>query len=325
MKISVALAVYNGARFIAQQLESLARQERLPDELIVSDNASTDRTVEIVREFAARAPFPVRLFINNTNLGISKNFERAIGECAGDVIFLCDCDDVWYPQKIATMEQAFYSEATAGIAICDADLVDEQLRPLGVTARETLSYQPSKRALRDMAQGRAKYVKQGVLTQGNCMAFRAKFKQLVLPFPQEGRLLRGWHDYFLAWAIVYSGSAGVLFINKPLVAWRRYLGAASYPVDRSDWIRVKMAGLRTAYKEHPSAMLAPVLRRIEQQNGAREVINSQIREAVLRHWRARCALPKSRFRRLPTVLRELAAGRYHGFANGFRTAVRDML
>jgi len=105
-KISIAMAVYNGDRFIGEQLESFVRQTRLPDELVVSDNASTDRTVEIVRDFARRAPFKVRLVINDRNLGAAKNFERAITECTGDVIFLSDCDDVWYLNKVSVMGQA---------------------------------------------------------------------------------------------------------------------------------------------------------------------------------------------------------------------------
>src|ERR1022692_1712085 len=90
--ISLAMAVYNGERFIGEQLESLARQERLPDELVISDDGSSDRTVEIVRDFAARVPFPVRLLIHDQNVGCTKNYERAIRECSGEVIFLCDCD-----------------------------------------------------------------------------------------------------------------------------------------------------------------------------------------------------------------------------------------
>ena len=130
-KISIAMAVYNGDRFIGEQLESFVRQTRLPDELVVSDNASTDRTVEIVRDFARRAPFKVRLLINDRNLGAAKNFERAITECTGDVIFLSDCDDVWYPNKVSVMEQALAESPRAGVAVCDADLVDENLEPLG--------------------------------------------------------------------------------------------------------------------------------------------------------------------------------------------------
>src|ERR1700751_1590888 len=96
MRVSIALAVYNGERFIAEQLESLANQTRLPDELIVSDDASTDQTVELIREFAARASFPVRLLLNDENVGCTRNFDRALRECNGDIIFLCDHDDVWY-------------------------------------------------------------------------------------------------------------------------------------------------------------------------------------------------------------------------------------
>lgn len=87
------MAVYNGERFIREQLDSFLRQTRRPHELVVSDNASSDRTVEIVREFAGRSPFPVRLFINERNIGVTKNFERAIREPSGDIIFLSDCDD----------------------------------------------------------------------------------------------------------------------------------------------------------------------------------------------------------------------------------------
>src|ERR1700674_5995011 len=98
------MAVYNGERFIQEQLESYVRQTRVPDELVISDNCSTDNTVGLVHKFAAHAKFPVRLFINDCNLGVTKNFERAISECTGDIIFLSDCDDVWYPEKVSTME-----------------------------------------------------------------------------------------------------------------------------------------------------------------------------------------------------------------------------
>ena len=105
-RISIAMTTYNSERFVAEQLESFVRQERLPDELVVSDDASVDSTVEVVRGFAARAPFPVRLFVNQQHLGLTKNFERAIAESTGDIIFLSDADDSWYPHKILVMERA---------------------------------------------------------------------------------------------------------------------------------------------------------------------------------------------------------------------------
>ena len=80
-KFSVAMCTYNGAEFVAAQLDSIAAQTRLPDELIVCDDGSTDATIECVREFARNAPFPHRLVENEENLGSTNNFERAISLC----------------------------------------------------------------------------------------------------------------------------------------------------------------------------------------------------------------------------------------------------
>ncbi|HUA36732.1 MAG TPA: glycosyltransferase, partial [Candidatus Binataceae bacterium] len=129
-RISIAMAVCNGERFVREQLESFSRQTRLPDELIVSDDASTDDSIEIVRSFAATAPFTVRVLANQKNLGCSKNFERAIQACTGDLIFLSDWDDVWLPNKIAVMERAFRQWPSAGVVISCRQYVDENLAPM---------------------------------------------------------------------------------------------------------------------------------------------------------------------------------------------------
>jgi glycosyltransferase involved in cell wall biosynthesis len=85
-RISVALCTYNGERFLPQQLASMANQTRPPDELIVCDDRSSDRTIGIIREFAASATYPVKIFENKSNLGSAANFERAIRLCAGNLI-----------------------------------------------------------------------------------------------------------------------------------------------------------------------------------------------------------------------------------------------
>src|SRR5215470_8302349 len=111
--ISVAMCTYNGARFLAEQLGSLAAQSRLPDELVVCDDGSTDESAEIVKDFARHAPFPVRLEVNEENLGATKNFEKAIGLCRGEVIALSDQDDVWYPKKLELHESVFVADPSA--------------------------------------------------------------------------------------------------------------------------------------------------------------------------------------------------------------------
>src|SRR5208283_2264965 len=213
--ISVAMAVHNGERFIREQFDSFVRQTRLPDELVVSDNASTDRTVEIVRDFAARAPFPVRLFINDSNLGVTKNFERAIRECAGDIILLSDCDDVWYPNKVSVMEQALAESPRAGFAICDADLVDEHLDSLDRCLWQASGFRYRSRDQKKLSGGST--FSRRVPVFGCCLAFRAKFKPLLLPLP-DGYA----HDIFITWTIMCSGLGGVALVPLALMAYRQH-------------------------------------------------------------------------------------------------------
>lgn len=124
---SVALATYNGARFLREQLESLADQSHLPAELVVGDDGSTDETLAILEEFRKRAPFPVRIHCNETNLGYARNFLATAQRCRGDWIAFCDQDDVWLPNKLADVATAV--ENTPGCCmvlqnawICDGAL-----------------------------------------------------------------------------------------------------------------------------------------------------------------------------------------------------------
>src|SRR5216683_3439034 len=114
------MCTYNGARFLLHQLESIAAQTRLPNELVVCDDRSADESLEIVRSFAKRAPFPVRLEINEKNLGSTKNFEKAIGLCQGEIIALADQDDVWKPRKLAVLEKTLEEHPEAGYVFSDA-------------------------------------------------------------------------------------------------------------------------------------------------------------------------------------------------------------
>ena len=323
MSISIAMAVYNGERFIREQLESFLGQTRLPDELVVSDNASADRTVEIVREFAARAPFPVRLFINESNLGVTKNFERAIRECTGDIIFLSDCDDVWYPDKLQAMEEALARCPEAGVAVCDADVVDETLRPLGYGLWDSMHFRPSPRTLRKLAAGRS--FLRSAPGQGMCIAFRARFKALVLPLPGGDHFRRMGHDSFIAWTISCSGAAGTIFVPRALAAYRQHsrqmTGAVPPESTLGRWRRF----YRDRRKRAWSPVFAAVASRLEELPPVPGAVNAQVRSAILRHWHTRASLPPRRLARLRPVLRELASLRYHRFSSGLLTALKDLL
>src|ERR1700678_75351 len=132
-RISVALCTYNGERFLSQQLASVQQQTRLPDEVVVCDDQSTDGTVEMVRAFAASVSFPVRIFENERNLGFAANFERAIGLCEGNLIALSDQDDIWYPVRLERSEQEFTAHPEAGLVFSDADVIDDSNQLVGPT------------------------------------------------------------------------------------------------------------------------------------------------------------------------------------------------
>src|SRR5882757_2441246 len=100
LRTSIALATYQGERFLPQQLESFLGQTRRPDELCISDDGSTDETLDIIRAFASSAPFPVKCVANPVRGGVNKNFENAVSHCTGEVILFSDQDDVWLPQHI---------------------------------------------------------------------------------------------------------------------------------------------------------------------------------------------------------------------------------
>src|SRR3712207_5126028 len=99
--VSVVMATYNGAEFISEQLRSLATQTRLPDELVVSDDGSSDATIDIVREFGQNAPFPVVVRQNQRKLGYGENVLTAASLGTGDYIAVCDQVDVWHPDNVA--------------------------------------------------------------------------------------------------------------------------------------------------------------------------------------------------------------------------------
>ena len=107
MKISVAFIVYNGARYMRTQLDSILAQTHNVDEIIVCDDASSDTTKEILEEYKNKYLNLFLLHYNNKNLGPTKNIEKAIQACTGDIILLADQDDYWEPNKVETIIKCF--------------------------------------------------------------------------------------------------------------------------------------------------------------------------------------------------------------------------
>lgn len=125
------MATYNGAQYIQEQLQSLIEQSRRPDELVVCDDGSTDDTLSILESFATSAPFLVRIYRNEKNLGYSDNFLKAAKLCDGDWIAFCDQDDVWLCDKLKAAVNAIEKDSGLSMVLQNAELCDGQLNPRG--------------------------------------------------------------------------------------------------------------------------------------------------------------------------------------------------
>ena len=319
--LSVALCTYNGDRYLEAQLESIAAQTRQPDELVVGDDSSTDHSIAIIRRFAAQARFPVHLHINDSNLGSTRNFERTISRCKGEIIALSDQDDVWLNSKLAKLEAVLDRDHDVGLVFSDAELIDEDSHPLGRRLWEwTFPIVDQKNFRR--GQWMAVLTAQNVVT-GSTMAFRAKFRQLALPVPEVQDTI---HDAWIA--LVVGVFARLAFINEPLIHYRQHrtqqLGIKpleqrcivhySGELERLSQINAHLTKLRDKIASSKSGWDA---RRLDRQVA--------LVEDRMIHYRVRSQLSPKRRERVGPVLQEFIARRYHRYSRGTASALADLL
>ncbi len=315
MKVSVAMASCQGERFIEEQLESIAQQSRPPDELVVVDDASTDTTFARVEQFAGRAGFAVRPQQNERRLGITRNFERAIAACTGDVILLADQDDVWLPEKIETLTGVLAREPETGAVFSDGEVVDATLSPHGTTLWQALGFDAGERA-RVRAGLAASVFLRHVVAAGTTMAFRAHFRDDALPFPD----LRSCHDAFTAFVI--AARARISLVERPLIRYR---------VHGDNQIGIRRLGLRDqlakAREQIDTDALGYAIDFFEAARSRLADADPQLLGAIdekLAHARARRDLSPRLLERLGAVQREAWAGRYARFSYGWRSVAQDL-
>jgi glycosyltransferase involved in cell wall biosynthesis len=130
LRFSVALATFNGARFLREQLDSLARQTLLPYELVACDDGSSDSTASILEDFAREAPFPVRIYRNEQNTGHGDTFFKAASHCHGEWIAFCDQDDIWLDHKLARVAEVIAAFPQVVLVSHSAEQVDAALNRL---------------------------------------------------------------------------------------------------------------------------------------------------------------------------------------------------
>lgn len=201
---SVAMAAYQGMPYISAQTDSILAQLAPDDELVISDNGSTDGTQDYL-ETIAEKDSRVRIFILPEPKGVLPNFQNALRKCRGDIIFLCDQDDIWKPGKMDTISALFTGRPRLMAVQADAEIIDADDQPVS----------NSFYAQRKCGPGLRKNFWKNTW-QGCSMAFRRELLDAALPFPPGIPMHDGWIG-------MLSELAGeVLFVPEILISYRRH-------------------------------------------------------------------------------------------------------
>jgi len=316
VKLSVAMCTYNGERFVIEQLRSILEQSKKVNEIIISDDGSSDATLDLVRhvfaDFAGKVP--ELKILTGERLGIVHNFSRAVSACTGDIIFLCDQDDVWLPNKVEVIISVFESQPDALLVCSDARLVDAELHDLGKSQFQMVRMSDGLRRSLEGENGFEMLLCRNVVT-GATVAFRRKLLDLALPFLDE------WlHDGWLA--IMAAAQGGLRVINTPLVLYRQHGG--------------NQCGMKP---ETFANQLAQALSRTRETSGCeriRQLIDrismatGSLNDRRMKHLRSALAFEKQR-QQLPSSRAErfffigFMAVKYWRYADGMRSGAKDFL
>ena len=317
MQISVVIAAYKGEKYIGEQLTSLADQELIPDEVIICDDSPDDLTGNVVRQFCGR--LNIRYFRNEKTLGVNGNFAKAIALANGEIIFLCDQDDFWHPDKISKMTGILEQNPHVDGVFCDSAAVDENLKPLGFSLWQMRNF--TRKMQQDLEQGRALkvFLKRVTLSAHN-IAFRKRALKYILPFPEE--LSPFFPDSWIGLRIALL----------------------------SDWVKSdeKLTGYRIHGSNHSAPELAGLIGQMKLSRLARsrnsiaatvkladdltrdltEVVLPPEKTAMLaefrKHYEIRSNYPANFILRSIQIFREFLSMRYCRYSNGWKSVAADL-
>ena len=201
--ISVAMATYNGEKYLEEQLDSILSQSLLPSEIIVCDDQSTDGTQEILDKYQQKGL--LKYFVNDNRLGFIGNFKRAVSLTSTDnYIALSDQDDIWYPTKVKEYLHIFLNDDFTSLIVSDIQLIDKDGYALH---RKFYKSNFKDKLYNNIIQNN--FI-------GCSMAFRKEVKNFILPFPHNLAM----HDWWIGTCCVIFGK--VSYIDKKLIYYRRH-------------------------------------------------------------------------------------------------------
>ena len=225
MRISVAMATYNGEKYIREQIESILKQTVIPDEIIISDDGSQDRTVDIIKEIAASDYSNIHLYEDNPRHGFAFNFGHAVSHCSGDVLFLCDQDDIWHPQKVEHVVNVYCRYTDALCVFHNAVSVDTFGKPSHVLFNSYIQSfaerYPVGEIVKVSSNPNCEIAASGPLINGMVMSVSRKLLETAFPFPPIPSQHDGWL-WFCSEAL-----DGCYFLNEVLTNRRLHFDNTS--------------------------------------------------------------------------------------------------
>ena len=205
--ISVCMATYNGGKYLKEQIDSILDQLSITDELIISDDFSSDNTIEIINSYNDKR---IKLLQNNNNpKSITSNFENAMSNSVGEYIFLADQDDVWFGNKVNVIMEYLLKY---DLVISDSIITDENLNIISNSSFEL--FKSKKGILKNIAKNSY---------YGSCMAFKREIMEKSLPIPKNKEI---GHDLWIG--LIAEIFYKVYFLKKPLIFYRRHKNAVTF-------------------------------------------------------------------------------------------------
>lgn len=320
---SVALCTYNGAEFLEAQLDSIARQTVLPAEVIVTDDGSQDGTLVMLDRFRREASFPVLVYERLQPVGPTANFSDTLGRCSGDLILLCDQDDVWLEDKIESFRRLFVNEQPL-LAFSDAELIGPRGEALGDRLWSRLGVRDRDLAALSTSRAVSQLLHKSMVT-GAAAAVHRDLVMAAGPIPTHLGVL---HDGWLA--LVAACLGRVSWTRRPLMHYRQHSGQwTGAPLEGAARTSMRPGvRLTTRYdfalqRSQAEALLAKMAElRVRGVDGADSAPEDFLRSHI-QHLDARSALGGG-WPDPAVVMRELLSHRYSKHSQGLRSAAKDL-
>lgn len=319
--ISVAMCTYNGAKYISEQITSIASQTLLPAEIVISDDASSDGTVALLKQTWDRLTIQnqelskIRFIVlgNKSSLGVTANFEQAIAQTTKPIIFLSDQDDLWMSNRVEV--QSACIRDGADFVFGDAQLIDAGGKFLGVRLFEALELKQSDIS-KISSDPVSVLIKRNIVT-GATVAFRREIFEEATPFP-----LSWVHDEWLAMVAAFSKK--MIIITEPLIEYRQH-SSNQIGVEKSS-MATRMAKLRENGANR-NARLLDRINALAARTGDLGVGSNDLNRifSAQKLQIARSGYPRNRFIRWVPVMGQVFSGRYFRVSNGARDVLRDLV